>query len=514
MKINQLKWGSILSYLQMFVSVLIGLIYTPAMIRFLGQSEYGLYTTISSTMYMLSILAPGFTSGYIRYYCKYKKENDQEGIYRLNGLFLIIFIILGLIGFVCGLFLTFHLELIFDMGLSAGEYNKAKVMMFLLTIDLIEYFPMSILTNIISAHEKYIFLKIIGIGKTVVAPLLSFLLLLMGFRSIAMVTVTVLISFITDSIYLVYVVKVLKNRFIFRGLEKGIFWNIFFYTSFIAINIFVDQINWNIDKVLLGRFRGTAEVAVYSVGYSLYRYYMMFSISISSVFTPRIHEIASITDGNCAEQRKQFTELFTKVGRIQFMILGLIASGIIFFGKNFLKLWVGDGYNGSYYVALLLILPASIDLIQNLGIEIQRAENKHQFRSIVYLGMALINFGLSVYLCQVYGAVGSTIGTACSLITANGVIMNFYYHRYCNIDILFFWNNIFRQARGLLVPAAFGMILVHVLHVNSWISFLFGIFCYSCIYCISMWCLGMNQYEKNLVIDPVRKIRKKISALI
>ena len=35
------------------------------------------------------------------------------------------------------------------------------------------------------------------------------------------------------------------------------------FSSFIFINMVVDQINWNVDKFILGRFRGTVSVAVY-----------------------------------------------------------------------------------------------------------------------------------------------------------------------------------------------------------------------------------------------------------
>ena len=87
---KQLKIGTILSYSQMFLSIVIGLVYTPAMIRLLGQSEYGLYNTVSSIMSMLSILSLGFNSSYIRYYAKYQKTGDNESIYKLNGLFFLI----------------------------------------------------------------------------------------------------------------------------------------------------------------------------------------------------------------------------------------------------------------------------------------------------------------------------------------------------------------------------------------------------------------------------------------
>lgn len=507
---NQLKAGSILSYLQMALGIIIQLIYTPVMIHLLGKHEYGLYQTVASTMSMLSILSLGFNSGYIRYYAIYKKDNNKTAISKLNGLFLIIFAIIGSVALLCGLFLSFNLNLVFDKGLTPAEYDKARILMLLLTVNLTVSFPMSVFQNIISAHERFVFLKLLGMVKTVFSPLITLPLLLMGYRSVAMVAVTVSVSLFVDIIYLWYVLFKMQEKFIFRDFEKGIFKSLFAYTAFIALNTVIDQINWNIDKLLLGRFKGTAEVALYSVGYTLYQMYMMFSNSISGVFTPRIHKIVNATKDNLSEQRNQLTELFTRVGRLQFIILSLIASGIVFFGKFFITgIWAGKGYDASYYVALLLVIPASIALIQNLGIEIQRAENKHQFRSIAYAIMAVVNLGLSIVLCQKYGAVGSAVGTAISLVLANGFVMNIYYNRKCNIDIPLFWKNILRQSVGLIIPIGAGIAMTFFIKINSIWMFGACVIAYTAVYCISMWLFGMNDYEKDLVRKPLNKILRR-----
>lgn len=508
---NQVKIGSILSYLQMALNVIIQLIYTPFMIRSLGQNEYGLYNTVASTISMLSVLSLGFNSGYIRYYSIYKNKNDKTGISKLNGLFLIIFIIIGLVGLCCGIIISFNLNLVFDEGLTSAEYEKARVLVLLLTINLAISFPMSVFQNIISAHEKFVFLKLMGMFRTIVSPLVTLPLLLMGFRSIAMVVVTVSVATVADVLYFVYVVFKMKQKFIFKDFEKGLFKGLFSYTVFIALNSVIDQINWNIDKLLLGRFKGTAEVAIYSVGFTLYQCYMMFSSSISGVFTPRIHKIVNATKDNVAKQKKDITDIFIRVGRIQFLILGLVSTGIFFFGKYFIMIWAGEEYYRAYYVALLLILPASIALIQNLGIEIQRAENKHQFRSVVYTMMAIINLELSIILCQKYGAIGSAIGTAISLVVANGIIMNIYYYSHCNIDVLLFWKNILRQSMGLIVPIVSGLILTKQVIFDSNMKFAFLVIGYSILYCISMWFVGMNDYERDLIRLPLRKILRRNS---
>ena len=508
MKTNQIKLGTVLSYLSMALNVIIGIAYTPVMIRLLGKSEYGLYNTVASTISALSVLSLGFNSGYIRYYAKYKLQNAKEAIYKLNGLFLLIFTIIGAIALTCGIFLTNNLELVFDEGLTAAEYEIARVLMGLLTINLSISFPMSVFSTIISANERFVFLKLLGIVKHVASPLVTLPLLLMGFKSVAMVSVTLVISLLVDVVYVFYVLKVLKNKFYFNNFEKGIFASLFMYTSFIAINIIVDQINGNLGKFLLGRFAGTGEVAVFSVGHSLQSYYSMFSTAISGLFAPRIHKIVNETQDNIAEQKKRLTDIFIRVGRIQYMILPLIASGLVFFGKPFIAFWAGDGYEMSYYVALFLILPVTIPLIQNIGIEVQRAQNRHQFRSIVYLGMAVMNLVLEVYLCQIYGAVGASVGTAISLVVANGIVMNIYYHKKCNIDVIAFWENILHMSIALVPTIGCGLVLTYLFDFSSFVSLFFGILVYSAIYCISLWLFGMNSYEKSLIQKPLKKFLK------
>ena len=344
MRINQLKAGSILSYIQMALNVVIGLTYTPLMLRLLGQSEYGLYNTVASTISMLSILNLGFNSSYIRFFSQYKKDCDETSIAKLNGMYLLIFLIIGLVALGCGYFLATHLEFVFADGLTTEEYETAKILMLLLAVNLALSFPMSVFTSIISAHERFIVLKLLGMFKTVLSPLLTLPLLFLGYKSIAVVATTLCISVLTDIAYLCYTKKILHITFCFHGIEKGLFKQLFSFTFFIALNMIVDQINSNMDKFLLGRMKGTETVAVYSVGYTLYQLYVSFSTAISGVFSPRIHRIVNSTSASPFIQKQQLTELFTKVGRVQFMILALVASGVVFFGRPFIAIWAGDGY--------------------------------------------------------------------------------------------------------------------------------------------------------------------------
>ena len=503
---RQIRIGSIIAYIQMAISAIISIAYTPLMTRLLGQQEYGLYQTIASTVTMLSLLNLGFSSSYIRYYSIYRQKEDNASISKLNGMFLTIFLILGFVAFSSGIFLSQHLNLIFASGLTTYEYHVAKILMVLLSINLAVSFPMTVFVCIISANENFIFLKLIQVFKTVGSPLLTLPFLYMGYKSIAMVSVIVIISLFTDMFNMLYAITKLKARFIFGRFDRILFKNLLIYTSFIAINMVVDQVNWNIDKIILGRFQGTSEVAIYSIGFSLFQYYQMFSISISNLFAPRIHNMVNNTKKDFNIQKKELTQLFIKVGRIQFVVLGLVSTGLFFFGKEFIvRYWVGSLYSKSYIVMIILVFSSTIDLIQNIGIEIQRAQNLHKYRSYIYVLMALLNLVLSIILCQKYGAIGSVIGTALSFVVANGIVINIFYYKRCNIDVLLFWKNIVSMLKGFIIPLIFGFIYMNMFSNKNIVLFLSGVIIYTLLYFLSIYLFTLNTYEKNTIKKYIKR---------
>ena len=90
---------------------------------------------------------------------------------------------------------------------------------------------------------------------------------------------------------------------------------------------------------------------------------------------------------------------------------------------------------------------------------------------------------------------------------ANGLVMNIYYNKCCGIDIPMFWKNILLVSRGMIAPVLFGIVLPRVFWMSSFLRLLLGIFVYVLVYVCSMWLFGMNTYEKEIVLDFVKKIR-------
>ena len=509
-KMNHIRWGVSLTYIQLFLSVAISIAYTPVMLQILGPSQHGLYSTVSSTISWLSLLSLGFNASYIRFYSKYKSRNDSYGIAGLNGVFLLLFSAMGAVAILCGIFLANNLELLFGAGMTQEEYTTARVLSLIVTLDLAISFPASVFNAMIRAQEKFIQVKLVNMLQVVFSPLVTLPILFMGYGSIGMVTVTTAVDFLAYALNAFYCFRKLHVKVRFRNFEKGIFKEISGFSFFIAINSIVNQINSNLDKMLITRYINTAAASVYAIGFSLYSYYGSFSNAVSSMFVPRVHKI--VNDHSNAPQlmRQGLTEIFVRLGRIQYYIQMLVMTGLIFFGRAFIYFWAGPEYADSYYVAIILCAVYTIPLCQSIGIEIQRAQNKHQVRSVVYLIMALFNVGLTIVLCQRYGIVGATIGTAISALAVELVFLNIYYHKKLNIDVLVYWRNILRVSVGLIVPVLLGIAINHFVVLDSVWKMLCWIGIYTVVYLVSIWLFAMNPYEKDIVIGKMlRRIRGK-----
>jgi O-antigen/teichoic acid export membrane protein len=504
MAINQLKTGALLSYILIGLSSLISILYTPIMLRLLGQSEYGLYSLVASVVAYLGLFNFGFGSAYIKYFSVYKATNDSDGLARLNGMFLMIFSALGALAVASGIILVIFSDTVFGNELTAIELAKAKILMIIMVVNTAITFPTIVFNSYISAKEKFIFQKSLLIIKTITNPLVIIPVLLAGYGSVGMAVIVTILGLVIEIINIWFCFRKADIRFIFSKFDTKQLKELFIFSSFIFMNLVVNQINWNVDRFIIGWFKGTIEVAVYSIAAQLNTYFLTFSTAISTVYIPRVNEMVARKCSNW-----ELTELFARLGRLQFIVLALVIGLLVFFGIPFISLWAGPEYIRSYYMALILIIPVTIPLIQNLGIEIQRAKNQHKFRSWVYLFIALGNIGISIPLTRLYGGVGAAIGTAMALTIGNVLIMNWYYHNKIGLNIVYFSKQISRLLPALLIPAISGYLFMHFFNLHYIPYFIIFAFTFVIIYAISIWLLGLNKYEKELIMKPLLKIKSK-----
>ena len=495
---NQRKVGALFSYINMALHILIGLVYVPLLLHYLSVEEYGLYQLIGSLVAYLSIMDFGLSATITRYYSQRLALNDTKGQENVLAIALLIYLGIGVLVVLAGAWLYNSLEFFYGSTLSIEEIVSAKAMMVLLIFNVALTIPSNVFTAAITSHEKFIFLRLLSIVRNLINPILVFAVLQFRASALSVVQVQVILNVAVILVSIWYAKHTIKIRFHLHSFDKDLVKSMFAFAFFIFLNAIVDQIYWKTGQLILGAFSGTAAVAVFSVSLTIVRYYMQFSTSLNGVFLPHLSRLAALGD-----DMTQINALFIRVGRVQYIILGLILSGFIIFGRMFISLWVGDEFSTVYSIALVMMVPFTIDLIQNLGLMVLQAKNKHGVRSIVYLVIAIFNVVLSIPMAKMYGGLGCAISTGVCLFLGNGVFLNIYYYK-IGIDVLIFFKEIFKLSIPMIISGTIGYLGIQVLQPEGWLAFFALVSVYIGLYVFTVYCFGFNHYEKQLAHSILR----------
>lgn len=502
MPINQLKAGVVLNYVVILLNTLVGLLYTPYMLRMMGQSEYGLYSLVASVISYLTVLDLGFGNAIIRYTAKFRAEKKTQEQYEMFGMFLILYLVIGIVAFGLGLGLYFNVDSLFGDTMTPAELGRARTMMLLLIFNLAFTFPMSIWGSIIQAYEDFVFQKTLNIIRIILNTIVMICLLHFGYKAVAMVVVQTVFNVLTLVINFMYCVGKLKIIVYLRHFQWGFLKEVAIYSFWIFLNAIMDRIYWSTGQFVLGAMVGTAAVAVFAVAIQLEGMYMQFSTAISSVFLPKVTAMVATN-----RSRKEISDLFIKTGRIQYIVLAYILSGFIVFGQQFIELWAGSDYSDAYTIALLFFIPLTVPLIQNLGITILQARNEMKFRSVLYVIIAACSLVLQIVFAKCYGGIGCAIGISGAMVIGQILIMNIYYRREQDLDIVAFWREIIKMSAipGVLILCS--MLIIHyAFPLDSWAKLIMGIMMYSIFYMPLFFRHSLTDDERNLFASIFKKV--------
>ena len=498
---NQLKAGAALNYIILILHTLVGLLYTPYMLRAMGQSEYGLYSLIASVISYLTVLDLGMGNAIIRYTAKFRAEGKEKEQYEMFGMFLVLYAIIGLITIIVGLCLYLNIDSMFGKTMTDVELGKAKIMMLILIFNLAFTFPMSIFSSIITAYEKFIFPRLVSIIRIILNTVIMIVLLYWGYKAIAMVIVQTVFNVITLTLNYFYCKYNIKIKVSFGHFNWIFLKEVAIYSLWIFLNVIIDKVYWSTGQFVLGAVAGTVAVSVFAVAIQLETMYLSFSTAISSVFLPKV---TAMVTKDCSKE--QLSSLFIRTGRIQYIILCFILCGFVVFGRSFIRLWAGPDYDEAYIITLLFFTSLLVPLIQNLGITILQAKNQMKFRSLLYLGIAAIALLFEIILAKKMGGIGCAIAISGALVLGQGVIMNIYYSRKQGINILSFWKEIIKMSIAPFVVSLISFFIVKTFIVDSWFKLISLVIAYFVFYIPLFFRFSMNHEERDLILKPLSRL--------
>lgn len=501
---DQKRIGTLLAYLQWGINVLVGVIYTPIMLRYLGQSEYGVYSVATAVISFLAMLDLGFGQTLVRFHVKYRAEGQLRQAERCSGIFLELYLVVGAAALVIGLLLSNRfLPVLFGAKFTQAELATLKQVLSILIVNLAVSFPLSVFSSLITAYERFAAGKLVAIANTVLTYGGILIVLMQGFKSVAMAAVTTAVSIATKLFMVWYCLGPMKVRLRFGRPERAMLGSIFTFSFFVFLNILIDQLYASTDKFILGAVCGSAAVTVYTVGVQFNGYFQQLSTAVSGVFLPHVTRLHAEGAGG-----KELSPLFIRIGRLQFVLLSFVLAGFIAFGQDFILLLGGEDNAMSYWIALIIMVPGIVPLSQNIGISILQAMNRHRYRSVAYLVLALLNVVISIPLAMGWAGVGAAIGTTLACFAGQYAMMNWFYYKKIGLDIPGYWKTIGMVTLKMIPTALPAVVINLLLPGGGWLRLLLRCALFTAVYAPYAWLVILDDYEKKLARSFLGRLRR------
>lgn len=496
---RQIKLGALISYISITINMIAGLLYTPWMIRTIGKEDYGLYTLAMSVI-SLFVFDFGLGVSINRFLSKYLAEGRQDKANQCLGMVYKLYFYIDIALLITLTTVYFFIPRIYQ-ELTPMEIEKFKVVYAMAAVFAVFSFPFIPVNGILSAHEKFVQLKLCDVvHKLIVVGAMS-VCLLAGYGLYALILVNALAGIIMIAIKLFFIKRYTSQGADFLYKNRAEFRQIVGFSGWVTIMSFCQRCIFMLGPTILGVFSGSVAIAIFGIANTLEGYVFTFSSALSGMFLPRVSRIVA--------KDEDVLPLMIKIGRIQLMLVSFVVLGFCCVGFEFIQLWVGTDFSSAYLCTLLIILPSILQLPQEIGDQTLYAKNKLKERSYAFISMAVANVALGIPLSILWGAAGLCI-SICIAYLIRTIVLDVIYKNVLHIDIYKFFKETFVAfLPAFILCLAVCFTLYHFIGISGWL----GIGIKSVIYCIIMamalYYLVMNKEEKELVISLICKMLYK-----
>lgn len=494
------KTSIILSYFDTIFKILINLIYVPILLKNIGQDEYGLYQLVASVIVYFNMMESFLSAGVLRYYCKYNNLKDEMRKENILAISRRIYILISFGLLIISIPAIKIFEEVYKSSFTLQQLEEAKLMLLLLIINICISFTNYVYVVGISANEEFVFLRSISILTNVLQPICVLLFISHHRYAITVVLIQIILNIIMCLARMYFCKSKLKLKIKYHYLDKEYIKELLVFSGAILINSFADQVFWKSGQLMSGKIIGLGAVAIYSIGSQIYQSYMYVGTSISSIYLPRISALYDVQ-----KSMNKITSLFTRVSRLSLFVEAPILIAFALYGKEFMILWAGEGYEIAYYIALIVMIPFTIDIIQNVGLYILQISDNYSFRAKMNLVIALINIPLSFILLKKFNLIGAAFSTSFSILIGNVLIINVYYSRKIGLDMKSYWKKIARMIPCLLISLACGYLISFIKFNNLALTFLVHCGLFVLCYGVTIIFLGLEEQEKKVLFELMRK---------
>ncbi|MGN6514338.1 MAG: oligosaccharide flippase family protein [Rhizomicrobium sp.] len=449
--------GSVLQFISFGCNVAAGFVLMPVLIHHLGERGYGLWALIGTIVGQLGLLDLGFRATTERFMANAIARTDAEAQISIYSTAIAMFFFLGFVVFLT--VSTIALAAPFWL-VDRREIWEFEIALIISGLNLAWLFPFAVMQGCLAATYRSDMVVIAQISSTVIRTVLALVAVLVFHFGI----IAVAIALFTGSFVQRVLLGFMMHRhlpgiaFRFSAIKRATVKELFGFGRFIFLSKVFDAARYRIDNLIIAPLIGIVAVTHYSVAVRLADYFEALVISISAVSRPvyAMH----FTKGEHDELSKKFLT----VARLSSSICCVFVALTLVFGKAFVRIWLGPGFDDSYIALSVLVVGMFFALLQMPSRDMLRAIYKHQFDTMTNGIEVIANLILTVVLILRFGIVGAALGTVIPMLVIKAGVLPVYVCRTLDLNLFKYWIAI---GRPIVIAAIFSAAIAGVFPVDE-----------------------------------------------
>jgi O-antigen/teichoic acid export membrane protein len=476
------------------VSAIINLTLSPFVVHSLGDTAYGAWVLLGSTVGYLGLLDLGVRGAVTRYVAHFHARGEHEQASRLASAALVVFSRAALAAVVLGAALAAVVGRVFE--LPADLIATAQVVTVIAAANVAVALVDGVFGGAVVGRQRFDYSNVVEVALALLRAGGVVLTLKLGGGLVALAVVQLVISLarLVADYWLCRVVYP-ELRTTLRGANPEHMRLVMSFGLTASLLHVSGQVILYSDSIVIGALLPTGLITYFAIAANLADYGRQGIGGIARAVSPMVSAIQARGD----EERVRHSLLSS--GRVTTLLIMPIAVTFILRGSTFIGLWMGNRYAGPTGRVLAIL---AVFMACHAGYQVMTASmlgvNKHRGLVPVFLGDATCNVLLSVLLVPRIGIVGAALGTAIPQFVTTIFVAPWYVRRQLGIPMTQYWLEFHLRPLLAILPFAVASFLVERLWPASNLFVFFGQIALTLPFAfLGAWLVALRPEERQFV---------------
>jgi O-antigen/teichoic acid export membrane protein len=385
--------NSLILYIRLFLTSIIGLISVRYILLALGASDYGLYSVVGGIVFMMAFLNNVMISATYRFIAFELGKGDTGEVNKVFNISLIIHLSLVVLTILLAETMgVFYIKNY--LNIAEGKIGDALfVFRFSILSAVFSIFSVPY-QGLITAKEKFIVTASVEVIRSILALCVVFLVLIYSGNRLRLYALMIaLISVIPPIIYFLYT-KFKYARFIKWNFQygKGKYKEMIDFSIWILFGALAAAAEIQVSVIIINLFFGTVINAAFAIATQVNNIVKLFAQSLNKAVIPQITK--NYSRGNT----QRYMQLVIYSSKYSFFLIMILSVPILLETKYLLNLFLKEVPNYTITFVQIMVINAMIH-VMNAGIPAAiQATGKIKYFQIIISTLKLLALPIGYFL--------------------------------------------------------------------------------------------------------------------